>query len=348
MSTHFRNFWNASGATFFIVFNNRFSVVAVCAMSIFLSACSTVDPYAAAKLAGKGSDTAENGSKLYSERADQLERYLECECVLSAISDGYAAPSDKMVVNVDSVKRIMILRSDMFAKLAETYASFEKLALYDDGGEFESSIRGLSDSLNEYSVGMGNAPVATSADADLAALAGRGLFSAYHKSRIVKASSIIRGRLEAIIELLSDPVEKKAVLAMERVEERAKLKLALALWKQGLALPDAIVNTHIETYGLVPNKSVTMRQIDRSTTGKMAVAVAKVLKFRHRREISARERAYGLVIAALKGLVEAHRALERGVPPSWKAISEHLRKIREYTEKAGGWWKGGIRESVSR
>lgn len=315
----------------FSVFKNSLVVVAIFAMSIFLSACSSIDPHVAAKLAEKGSATAGNGSKLYADRADSLESYLEGECVLSALSEGYTAPSDKMIAKVDTVERLMLLRSAMFTKLAETYASFERLALYDDAGELESSIRGLSDSLNDYAMALGNAPVATSADADLAALAGRGLFKAYHNSRIEKTSAIIRERLESILKLLGNSVEKKAVLAMERVEERAKLKLALALWKQGLALPDEIVNSHIETYGLISNKSVTMRQIDRLSTGKMAVAVAKVLRFRHRREIRVRERAYEAVIGALKGLVEAHRDLERGVPPSWTTISENLREIREYT-----------------
>jgi hypothetical protein len=268
--------------------------------------------------------------RLYDGRVASLERYLEGECVMAAARDGYSLPSEKMIADVDSIKRRLRLRAEIFAKLAETYKGFEALALFDDGGALETSIRGLSDSINDYSAVLGRPVVATSADTDLAALAGRGLFKAYHESRITAASAVIRKRLERLLKLLTDGKEKNAVLAMERIEQRAKLKLALALWDAGLALPDAILNEHIEAYGLTPNKSVTMRQIDRETTGRMKTAVANVLAFRERRAIHANRKAYDAVVETMKTLIAAHKALERGVPPSFKSLAENLREIRGY------------------
>ena len=110
-----------------------------------------------------------------------------------------------------------------------------------------------------------------------------------------------------------------------------KLNLALALWNSGMALPTGIIHEHIEAYGLEPNETVTMRQIDRMSTGKMKTAVANILKFRHRRETRGRARAYASSIKALESLIDAHKSLERGAPVSFEAISEQMRTLREYS-----------------
>ena len=313
-------------------FKRIVSIAAVTAIALSLSACSSIDPRMAASLAEKGMSVSNNSAALYESRANSLERYLEGECVMAAIKKGRSLPTEKMVSSVDSVKQGMILRSEMFAKLAETYKAFERLALYDDNGAIASSFHGLTDSVNSYATALGRPVPIASNDADIAALAGRGLFEAYHKSHIAAASTAIRARLKSILKLLEDSKERKAVLAMEKVEDRAKLKLALALWKSGLALPDAIVNEHVEVYGLIPNKSVTIRQTDKKTTGKMETAIANVLKFRNKREIRTRKKAYDAVLAALKKLVEAHLAMERGEPLSATLLSRKLREIREYAE----------------
>ena len=186
------------------------------AVALQLAACSSLDPMAAAKLAERGAAVSSGMSDLYAERADSLERYLEGECVLAAMKKGYSIPSRKMVDSVDSVEREMLLRREMFAKLAETYRAFGRLALYDDAGMIVSSIRGLADAVNDYTTVSGGEWRISPSETDFAALVGRSFFSAYHKSRIAKASAMIRRELEAMSTLLRKRSEKDAVLAMER------------------------------------------------------------------------------------------------------------------------------------
>ena len=304
-------------------------ILILISMGLF-SACSSINLRNTQDLAISGSNASMRIAELYSKRVENLELYLEGEYILAGLKDGYSVPGEKTITKVDCLKNEMLARKRLFAEFAEVYNSFAELAVYEESEKIQTSVKGLTSAINDYSEITTGKVRFTEADEDLAAFAGAELFEAYHKAKIKKASKIIRKRLEILKKLIEKQSEKSAVIAMEKEIDRNRLKVAFALWSQKLGLPTEIISRHIQTYGLQVNKKETMRQIDRATSGKMQKAIENVMRFRHNRKIRTRKDAYEASINAIQVLITAHMMLEKGEPLSVDSLHSFLKKVNAY------------------
>ncbi len=299
---------------------------------VLLSACSSVNLRIAQDLAEQGSSASVDISESYSKRADDLEIYLEGEYILSGLKKDYSVPGQTTLSKVDSLKKEMLERKELFANFAKVYDSFAELAVYEESENIETSLKSLTSAVNDYSKLTKGKGYFSKAEEDIAAITGKHLFSYYHKLKVKKASELIRNRLEAAKQLLAKQSEKTAIIAMEQEIDRNRLKVAIALWNNGLGMPTAIIAEHIETYGLQVNEKETLRQIDRATTGNMKTAIVNVMKFRHNRELRSRKDAYEATINALQNLITAHREFENGDSLSFDSLNKLLKTVNQYTK----------------
>lgn len=286
----------------------------------------------AQELASAGSSLSVNIADSYRSRADNLEFYLEGEYLLSGLKKGYSAPTEKSVTKIDSLKQEILKRKELFANFAKVYNSFADLAVFDESDTIEDSLRSLTSAVNDYSTTTAGKSYFTESDEDLAALSGRLMFTSYHKYKLKEASRLIRLHLEAALKLLEKQSEKDAVIALEEEIDRNRLKVTLALWNMGMAIPYDIIAEHVANYGLQVNRKETMQQIDKATTGKMSSAVQNVIKFRHKRELRSRKDAYNASIEALRRLITAHREFENGERISLRSLQSLIETITRYTE----------------
>ncbi len=310
----------------------RLKVFVVPFLLLFAAGCGTIHPQAGMTLADKGSETAWKVAEAYDLRATELEQYLEGEFLLSGLEVGNILPDAALVETVDQVKAEMLLRKEMFVAMGEAYRGFGALAAH--GSDISQSMRGLTSAVHEYSIATRGAPYLSAGQEDIAAIAASQAFEKYHHVKLKKASAMLRERVEAALELLTEQTEKAAVAAMEREIDRKQLKVATAFWRLKLGLPTEIIALHIEIYGLVANRKETISLLERSTSGNMSEAVENVLKFRNTRRARQRRDAYDAATASLQTLAGAHRSFEKGDDFSLQSLPPMMVKIREYAEIA--------------
>ena len=299
---------------------------------LLFSSCSSINVQTAQTLAEEGNRASLQIAESYRKRAADMEFYLEGEYILSGLKKGYSPPGSRMVEKITSLEKEMRERQNIFANFAKVYRSFANLALFDKTDDIKNSLRNLTDAVNIYSETTSGRKYFTETDKDLAALAGRHIFTAYHLYKLKTASQLIRKRLDGAKKLITAQSEKSAILAMDEEMERNRLKVTVALWDTGMGLPYGIIAEHIENYGLQVNRKETITQISRATTGDMSSAVKNILKFRHKREIRRKQEAYNASIAVLQTLITAHRQFEHGDPLSLSSLNTLLRTVRRYTE----------------
>lgn len=300
--------------------------------TVLVSGCSSINLRIAQELADNGSSSTLDISESYSKRSDELEIYLEGEYILAGLKEDYSVPGKIVLAKVDSVKKEMLQRKELFSNFAKVYQAFAELALFEDSENVETSLRGLTSAVNDYSKLSKGKVYFSKTDEDIAAITGRKLFDAYHDYKVKKASKMIRERLIAAKELLAKQSEKSAVISMEHEIDRNRLKVAMSLWNNGLGLPTKIIEEHIETYGLQVNKKETLRQIDKSTNGNMKKAIENVMRFRHERKLRARKDSYNASINALQLLINAHIQLEKGESISFENLKKVISTVNEYTK----------------
>lgn len=302
---------------------------------IFLiSGCSTINLERAKELAISGSNTSFEISKSYNKRDSDLELYLEGEYILSALKKGYSIPNKSLLTSVDEVTTEMNAREEIFNALLEVYETFAELATYENSQKIESSINDLTSAVNQYSTLTKNKIYFTKPQEDLAAIIGSQLFKSYHKLKVKKASELIRLRLTAIKSLLEKQSEKKSLNIVEFEIDRNRLKLAIALWNEGLGLPTQIIANHIESYGLQVNQQKTITQIKLATKGKMQIAITNVLRFRYNRQLKTKKAAYNATILAIQALITAHKQFEHGEDFSLESLKNFLKTINKYADLA--------------
>jgi len=204
----------------------------------------------------------------------------------------------------------------------------------EDSQNIETSIKNLTIAVNDYSKLTKNKVYFTKPQEDLAKVVGVQLFNSYHKLKVKNASKLIRLRLLAIKDLLIKQSERRALNIMETEIDKNRLKLAIALWNEGLGLPTKIIATHIESYGLQMNEQKTIKQIKLSTTGKMQVAITNVMRFRYQREIKTKRDAYNAAISAIQSLIIAHKNFELGDDFSLESLKNSLKTINRYAKLA--------------
>ncbi|MBN1865649.1 MAG: hypothetical protein JW808_12195, partial [Victivallales bacterium] len=288
----------------------RLTVFVVLFWLLFAAGCGSINPQAGLILADRGSETASQIAEAYNLRATELEQYIEGEFLLAGLEEGNILPDATLVETVDQVKNEMLLRKEIFVALGEAYRGFGALAAY--GSDISQSMRGLTSAVNEYSIATRGTPFLSAGQEDLAAIAASQALEKYHHVKLKKASALLRGRVDAVLDLLSEQSERAAVAAMEREIDRKQLKVATAFWRLKLGLPTEIIASHIEIYGLAANRKETISLLERSTAGSMSEAVENVLKFRNARRARQRRDAYDAATASLRFLADAHRNFEKG------------------------------------
>jgi len=294
---------------------------------VSLAGCAGVNESMAGKLADKGASAVKTIGESYQATSDDLNQYVETEYLLAGLKPGYSKPSDSMLESIDTIKKELNLRKQMFTGLNDVYVSFGALCAYDAKGEVEKSVGNTVQAGNSLAAHFGSSisdPVGK-----LFATASGGIAGQFQADRIKDASAKIRSLLQGIIVLLEKQKEEAAIISIRKEISERKLEIGKYFWEKGYASAEGILNEDIQVYGLTPDTAALKKA---SQDKSISAAIGNVLTWRQKQEEDSQAAAYHAAIQTLRTLINEHAKIEAGEPVNLEAIQGYMATVQQYVD----------------
>jgi len=199
----------------------------------------------------------------------------------------------------------------VFSRLGQAYEAFYNLAAYDAAGGIEPAINELGDAVNGYAATLSQAAVLSRAEKD--SIAGIGGLVTVHiqKRRVVKASQLIRQRLEELSRLLADPLVKIQMTSFNKNLTASRSAAVTMLWEKGLLDPTPLITELGRDAGLKAGKDA-LKIIAAPGGANFKEGLGLVVKARMDRRSDLIEQGYDATVKTINELIASHVKLEKG------------------------------------
>lgn len=288
--------------------NNTRRILLSIALSTLLLGCSTLNIESARELGTAGQQISGGAITNIFASEEEYQRAIDAEQLLH----GYAGTDIDSILlkNYDEIQFELASRKEVFQKLGEAYAEFEKLASIDSATGVEAGINGLGDAINQYASARGKGIVVSQSAQGAIGRIGGLIAAEIQKEKLKKSSTLIRGRLTEFHALLMEPIVKTQLTSFKKNLAQSRGSAIDILLINDIYDPTPLLTEIGSDAGLQANRDAL--KIANKNADNLKNGIRKVILSRLQKKADLVERAYDASISTLSQLIERHKNLENG------------------------------------